>query len=107
MGMTLLETSMERWKKEQAEEGRAHGLEEGLKKGLAEGLEKGLEQGLEKGLEQGLEQGQRELLATQLELRFGPDASRQERLAQLDSKALKQVSIRVLTAQTEEEVFAD
>ena len=80
VAMTLLEASMERWKREREEQ-------------------------LEQGIEQGREQGQRELLAMQLELRFGPDATRQERLAALDAEALRAASARILTAQSETQVF--
>ena len=109
MGMTLLEASMERWKKEQAEEGREEGRkkgrEEGRKEGRKKGLEEGRKEGLEEGLEQGVLKGQRELLAMQLELRFGANETRDERLAQLDAEGLKVAIARILTASTEEDVF--
>ncbi len=75
MGMTLLEASMERWKREHKEEG--------------------------------VLQGQRATLAKQMEVKFGPDAERAERIEALEAEALEQALVRILTADHEDEVFGE
>lgn len=90
MGMTLLEASMERWKRE-AEEERVKTREEGI----------------EEGIEQGILQGQRDLLARLLELRFGASEDRARRLTNLDREGLEAVSRRLLTAETEDAIFEE
>ena len=81
-----------------------------IRQGLQKGMEQGLQQGMEQGLQQGLQQGrQREGLAIVrglLEKRFGtlPTAVEQH-LTQISIADLEGLSLRLLDAQSLEELF--
>jgi predicted transposase YdaD len=86
------------------------GLEEGLEKGREEGLEKGLEKGLERGLERGLEKGKQAggmmVLRRLIEKRFGRiPAWADERLASRSARDLEDLGVRLLDAQSLEELL--
>jgi flagellar biosynthesis/type III secretory pathway protein FliH len=67
----------------------------------------GLQEGLEKGIRKGRSEGQRNLLAKQLQLKFGPlDAATEERLAGATQAQLSRWAERVLTAGSLEEILA-
>lgn len=73
-----------------------------------EGREEGLEEGLEQGLEQGLAKGQRTTLLKMLTARFGtltPQA--QARVEEATTEQLDRMCIKILGAQTIEEVLAE
>jgi len=82
-------------------------LEEPLMATMAEvGLEEGRVEGEAKGMAKGVLIGQRQILLSQLELRFGKvPATYRNRLDQADSDTLLEWSRRLLSAQSFKEVF--
>jgi len=91
-----------------ADRHREVGRKEGLEQGLEKGREEGLEQGLEKGREEGRALGAVEVLEMQLTARFGslPDEAK-ARLRAADATACERWSVRLLTAPTLDDVFAE
>lgn len=82
--------------------------ERAARKGLEQGLERGLEQGLEQGREQGREEGRREVLRSLLEARFGElSAAAEARIAGATRATLDAWTLRLLSAATVDEVFAE
>jgi flagellar biosynthesis/type III secretory pathway protein FliH len=89
---------LKHWYDEQQAASRAEGAKQGRESGLREGLEK--------GLEKGRAEGQRNLLAKQLKLKFGPlDAAAEARLAGASSAQLNRWAERVLTAGSLDEIW--
>ena len=81
--------------------------QEGHKEGRKLGLEDGRKLGLEDGRKLGLEDGQRQILRHLLESRFGPlPAAILGRLEQATNEETKQWAVRVLDAESLEEIFA-
>jgi hypothetical protein len=71
----------------------------------AQGLKQGLEQGREQGLEQGLVRGQRQALARQMALKFGPlNEAVSARIQAADLQLLERWLERILTADTPDAV---
>lgn len=66
----------------------------------------GLTSGLVQGLEQGLEQGQRKVILTLLTLKFGEHPDRETRLQALTLSQVDRLIERLLTATSEDELFA-
>ena len=76
------------------------------REGEERGFEKGIQQGLVQGVEKGVLQGQQLLLARMLAERFGPlDAATESRLAAASPDELMHWSLRLLAAQSLDEVF--
>ncbi|MDO5056448.1 MAG: DUF4351 domain-containing protein [Lautropia sp.] len=91
---TIMATLSERWKAE------------GIRQGMQQGLQQGRQQGLQEGLAQGEQAGRYQMLARQLEKRFGVlDADTVARLAGASTAQLDQWAERVLDAETLDEVF--
>ena len=73
---------------------------------LGREYKKGLEKGVQQGLEQGVQRGELMVLRRQIEKRFGsipPWA--EEQLARLSASELENLSVRVLDANTLEELL--
>jgi len=80
----------------------------GHREGLREGIEQGVKQGVKQGIEQGVEQGMARLLTLQLTQRFGTvSRAVRNRIRKADGKNLDTWAIRLLHAQTIDEVFAE
>lgn len=80
--------------------------EDAEKEGMAKGMEKGLEKGLERGMERGMEKGHAQMLAAQLQAKFGTlDDPVRSRLEGADTEQLLRWGTRLLTAQRMEDVF--
>jgi hypothetical protein len=91
---TMLLTRAEKWKQGWLEEGRQEGLEEGLQKGLQEGRQ------------EGRQAGEAALLLRQLARRFGPlPDSVAERVRTADVVPLEEWGLRILDAETLDDVF--
>jgi hypothetical protein len=81
------------------------GMEKGIEKGIEKGMEKGMEAGIEKGRQLGLERGQREMLAVQLEERFGAlSKAVRDRLEQWPAPRLNELARRIIRAQSLQEL---
>ncbi len=95
---TMLATRAEEWKQ--------HWMRQGLQEGRQEGLQEGLQEGRQQGLKQGLKKGEATLLERLLESRFGaiPDWAR-DRVNAAESEDLEVWALRLLRAQTIDEVF--
>ncbi|NOZ52128.1 MAG: DUF4351 domain-containing protein [Gammaproteobacteria bacterium] len=86
----MLSTRIEQWEIDIREEGR----------------EKGMEEGIEKGMEKGMEKGEATLLSRQLELKFGPLPEWvQEKISSADKNALEDWGLRLINANSLENVF--
>lgn len=68
---------------------------------------KGLEQGLKEGRQEGRQEGLRETLEMMLLAKFGANPTRSALLSQLDDASLQRAILRMMSAQSEEEVFTD
>jgi predicted transposase YdaD len=96
------------WKKEFAEEGRREGRQQGRLEGRQEGRQEGLQAGRQEGLQEGLQEGQVRLLQAQLAARFGPlPFEIRERIAAGTPEQVTNWGLRVLTARSLEDVFAN
>ena len=84
-------------------------IQQGVEKGIQQGIEKGIEKGIQQGIEQGRQQGMRELLLRLMRQRFGDviDAHVEQRLATASNERIEAWSLRVLSAATLAELFAD
>jgi hypothetical protein len=109
-------TAAQRLREQGIEQGLQQGIEQGIEQGLQQGIEQGLQQGLQQGIEQGLQQGieqglqtSRMVLLRHVQHRFGapisPDAEQRLRAATLQQ--IEAWSLRLLTATSLAEVFAD
>jgi len=86
----MLSTRLKQWEEEFKE------------KGLAEGIKEGIEQ----GIEQSRQEGESLLLRSQLESRYGPLPKWvEEKLSTADSQTLERWGIKLLDAQSIDEVF--
>jgi len=91
----MLAERVKEWPKQWLAEGRAEGLREGLDKGRREGRREGRQQGL------------RDALSLLLEKKFGPlSAADEKRLKAASQKTLAQMTTKVLTAASVDEVFS-
>ncbi|MFV1995842.1 MAG: DUF4351 domain-containing protein, partial [Verrucomicrobiales bacterium] len=81
-------------------------LAERVKEWTRQWREEGLEEGLEKGREEGRKEGKSQLLARQLERKFGPlDEEIRRRIEEAGADQLLEWGERILTAERLEEVF--
>jgi flagellar biosynthesis/type III secretory pathway protein FliH len=79
-----------------------------IARGRKQGREQGREEGREEGLEKGRAEARREMLLEQLHARFGRlPRSVPERVQAADTAQVKRWLLRVVTATTLAEVFAD
>jgi Putative transposase, YhgA-like/Domain of unknown function (DUF4351) len=91
------------------EQGRQLGVEQGRQLGVEQGRQLGVEQGRQQGVEQGRQQGVQGLLVRLLRQRFGPlvDLQVEQRIAAASVEQVEVWSIRVLSAASLAELFAD
>jgi len=78
---------------------------------IRQGLQQGMQQGLAEGRQQGLQQGKQQegisILRRQIEKRFGPLApALEERLSGLSIAELEDLPLRVLDAQSVNDLFS-
>jgi hypothetical protein len=80
-----------------------------IEQGRQQGIEQGRQQGIEQGRQQGIQQGRQELLLRQLRERFGGavNAVVEQRIATASVEEIETWSVRVLSAATLSELFAD
>jgi predicted transposase YdaD len=82
-------------------------IRQGLQQGMQQGMQQGLQQGLQEGLQQGRQQEGISILRRQMEKRFGPlSPAIEERLSGLSIAELEDLSLRVLDAQSVNDLFA-
>ena len=82
-------------------------IRQGLQQGLQQGLAEGRQQGLQEGLQQGKQQEGISVLRRQIEKRFGPLApALEERLSGLSIAELEDLPLRVLDAQSVNDLFS-
>jgi len=82
------------------------GLQQGMQEGLQQGMQRGLQEGLQQGLQQGKQQEGISILRRLIEKRFGPlSPVIEERLAGLSIAELEDLSLRVLDAQSVNDLF--
>ncbi|HEX7836537.1 MAG TPA: hypothetical protein VF469_03690 [Kofleriaceae bacterium] len=83
-------------------------IEQGRQQGIEQGRQQGIEQGIQQGLEQ-VRQRLQELLLRFLRQRFGKevDTCVEQRIAAASLEQIEAWSVRVLSAATLAEVFAD
>ncbi len=82
------------------------GEEQGLVKGIEQGMVKGMVKGIEQGMARGRTEAAREILARQLERRFGPlPANLARRVEAADLETLERWSLQLLDSTTAEEAL--
>lgn len=76
---------------------------------IQEGVQRGVQQGLQQGLQQGIQQGECAVLLRQLRQRFGDavDAHVEQRIATASIEQIDLWTVRILSAATLADVFAD
>ena len=88
------------------EEGKQQGREEGKQLGREEGKQQGLEEGKQQGREEGELFGELKVLRRLIEKRFGPLPDwAEKRLAARSASELEELSVRVLDAETFQELL--
>ena len=104
--LTMLAQRIEQWKTDIHQHGLLEGRQEGLQEGIEKGIQEGIQKGLQEGIEKGLQKGQAHSLCLLMQARFGSLSSEhRQRIEQADDQTLNMWMIRILNAQTPEEVL--